>query len=201
MYVPFCVRRPFWSTPFCIQVDISVFDGASIELPAASGGNGTLDAGNKGKFSVSAPAHDESTNMRLAVTPDKRSDFASGARLLAPVFSSHMVVSSSKHEVCRGNSSQVTAVPVATAIGSLDPVAVPQLGRLPSIAQASHMRGYFTPAGSSGASATSQSAAPKARLASPSPPQDSKPAARSAKKDKKSKKDKKKKRKSESGDE
>lgn len=182
-----------------LQMDLASFEGAKLKLPAQGGSSGTLDAGSKGKFTVSAPLSDESANMRLAVTPDKRSDYPSGARLLAPTFGAHVVISSAQHEACAANLSKVPAVPVATAIGSLDPVAVPQLGRLPSIAQATHMKGYFTPAGSSAdpapAAASASSADSGAAPASAAPSS----AAKTDKKDKKARKEKKKKRKSTGG--
>jgi len=187
-----------------MQIDVASLDGAKVTMPVAGGDSGLLDAGKHGNFTISAPLSDESANMRLAVTPDKRSDFPSGARLLAPTFSSHMVLSSARHEECTTNlASRVPAVPVATAIGSLDPVAVPQLGRLPSIAQASHMKGYFTPAGSSGDSvqpAAAASAAQGASVVAASQPAQS-VNAKKDKKDKKGKKDKKKKRQSNGGGE
>ena len=130
--------------------ELKSLQGSKVSLPASGQGTGSVRGpGKKARplFSVVASALPATHNARAAVTPAKRSDFPPGTRLLAPPLSASLILSVPDAAVPGAQAAEA----VGSAMGSLKPAAVPQLGRLAPIPQAPSLPGYFTPPGSSGA--------------------------------------------------
>ena len=134
------------STLLCSQTELSELQGLNISLSSASSKVKIAGTDGEAVFSGHTLADTDTIASRAVVTPTHRSQFAVGTRLLGPAFSAAVSIVDAKHSVpAKAASSNAKAI--NTAIGSLKPVAIPQLGRLPPINQAEKMTGFFTPTG------------------------------------------------------